>query len=230
MKKIGILCAMESEISLLKSKMDVLNQTELAGFHFYEGTINKSEIVLVCCGIGKVNSAACTQVLLTDFYVSCVINPGVAGAADPELRTCDLVISSSVACHDVDPGIFTRNFPFRWEFHADQSLIDSAVKACKALNITSKWKIGPIASGDQFIESKEAKSNIIARMNPSCIDMESASIGQICFLNHIPFVSIRCISDHADQDADSNFDKFVQRAADVSADIILEMLEQFDTI
>lgn len=225
MMKFGIIGAMESEIRLLKSKMDVQNSQVLSGFEFFEGQLSGKDAVLVCCGIGKINSAACTQMLISHFGVTHVINPGVAGSADKRLRVCDIVISSSAACHDVDPALFTRNFPYQWEFPADAALIETAEKACEAEKGESRFYTGRIATGDVFVADRTVKDDIANRMSPLCIEMESAAIGHVCTLNKTPFVAIRCISDNADSQADMSFDEFVEIAADLSARIMMDMLK-----
>lgn len=215
---IGIIGAMDEEVISLKRKMNVTEQREIAGMEFFIGTVGEKEVVVVRCGIGKVNAAVCTQILADIFNVEYVINTGVAGGLNPDLNIGDIVVSSDTVEHDMDASAVGNprgEIPRmkKTYFEADQQLIDAAKAAAENLKGDHKVFVGRIASGDQFICSMKVKEDIYTTFTAYCAEMEGAAIAHTCFLNQIPFVVIRAISDKADQSADVNFEEFVDVAA-----------------
>lgn len=225
MKKVGIIGAMNEEIDILISKMSVDNTIKIANMTFYEGYLNEKQVVLVECGIGKVNAAVCTQILITNFKVNYIINTGVAGAVNDDLNIGDIVISTDVVQHDFDAtgfGYKLGQIPRLDEyiFKADNNLVKIAKDVSDKINIDHKVVLGRIMSGDIFVASPEAKDRLLDEFNGFCVEMESAAIGQVCYLNSIPFVIFRAMSDKADGSAHVNFNEFVQKAAINSANIV----------
>lgn len=227
MQKIGIIGAMEEEIVLLQQKATITDTKKIIGLTFYTGTLHNKNIVLVKSGIGKVNAALCAQVLIDHFKVDCIINVGVAGAIYKELRIGDIVISEDAVQHDIDTSVFGDPIGIipRMEesyFKADKNLIESAKKC----NLTSKANIfvGRIASGDQFISTKEGKQKIWDTVQGYCAEMEGAAIAQTCYLNQVPFVIIRSISDDAENKAHIAYEQFVKIAAANSCELLEKML------
>lgn len=227
MQKIGIIGAMEEEIVLLQQKATITDTKKIIGLTFYTGTLHNKNIVLVKSGIGKVNAALCAQVLIDHFKVDCIINVGVAGAIYKELRIGDIVISEDAVQHDIDTSVFGDPIGIipRMEesyFKADKNLIESAKKC----NLTSKANIfvGRIASGDQFISTKEGKQKIWDTVQGYCAEMEGAAIAQACYLNQVPFVIIRSISDDAENKAHIAYEQFVKIAAANSSELLEKML------
>ena len=215
---IGIIGAMDEEVISLKRKMNVTEQREIAGMEFFIGTVGEKEVVVVRCGIGKVNAAVCTQILADIFNVEYVINTGVAGGLNPDLNIGDIVVSSDTVEHDMDASAVGNprgEIPRmkKTYFEADQKLIDAAKAAAENLKGDHKVFVGRIASGDQFICSMRVKEDIYTTFTAYCAEMEGAAIAHTCFLNQIPFVVIRAISDKADHSADVNFEEFVDVAA-----------------
>lgn len=215
---IGIIGAMDEEVISLKRKMLVKEEKEIAGMIFYIGTVANKEVAVVRCGIGKVNAAICTQILADCFKVQYVINTGVAGALYPELNIGDIVVSSDTVEHDMDASAVGNprgEIPrmHKTYFEADQKLIDAATQAAQNLKGEHKVYVGRVASGDQFVCSIKVKEDIYSTFTAYCAEMEGAAIAHTCFLNKIPFVIIRAISDKADQSADVNFEEFVEVAA-----------------
>ena len=215
---IGIIGAMDEEVISLKRKMNVTEQREIAGMEFFIGIVGEKEVVVVRCGIGKVNAAVCTQILADIFNVEYVINTGVAGGLNPDLNIGDIVVSSDTVEHDMDASAVGNprgEIPRmkKTYFEADQQLIDAAKAAAENLKGDHKVFVGRIASGDQFICSMKVKEDIYTTFTAYCAEMEGAAIAHTCFLNQIPFVVIRAISDKADQSADVNFEEFVDVAA-----------------
>lgn len=230
MKTIGIIGAMEEEVISLKRKMTVEETIERAGMTFYKGILKNISVIVVRCGIGKVNAAICTQILIDKFEAQYIINTGVAGGLYPEINIGDIVISSDTVEHDMDVTAFghqkgeiprmSTSF-----FEADARLVEYAKSAANQLKGEHKVYIGRIASGDQFVSSLQVKENIYSTFTAYCAEMEGASIAHTCYLNQVPFVVIRAISDKADQSADINFDEFVNLAAKNASKMIEGIIE-----
>lgn len=218
MNKIGIIGAMELEVETLKAQMTVTGQTTRAGMEFFEGTLGQARVVVVRCGIGKVNAAMCVQILGDLFGVTHVINTGVAGSLNAALDIGDIVISRDVIHHDMDvralgyalgqvPQLDTLAFP------GDESMIRLALCSCEEANPGLHTAVGRIVSGDQFISGKEIKERLISEFHADCTEMEGAAIAQASYLNGLPFVVIRAISDKADDSAQMDYPTFEREAA-----------------
>ncbi|NLM12191.1 MAG: 5'-methylthioadenosine/adenosylhomocysteine nucleosidase [Epulopiscium sp.] len=230
MSKIGIIGAMEEEVTALRNQMQNKELKQIAGMDFYQGILEDKEIILVRCGIGKVNAAICTQALIDHFHVQYIINTGVAGGIYEKLDIGDIVISSDTVQHDFDTSAFgdpIGTIPRMDEsfFKADSKLVELAEKCAENLPSKPNVYIGRVASGDQFISSSKQKQNIWDNFNAYCAEMEGAAIAHTCYLNKIPFVIIRSISDKADHSADINFQEFVKEAARNSNEMIIEILK-----
>lgn len=230
MNRIGIIGAMDEEVDILVELMDVRETVEKASLKFYQGQIEGKEIVLVRCGIGKVNSALCAQILISEFKVDAVVNTGVAGALHSELDVYDIVISTDAIQHDFDATVFgyKKGIIPRMDsstFVADERLVEAAFKSSVEETKTHKVVKGRVVSGDIFISSKELKNELVNEFEAYCGEMEGAAIAQVCALNNTPFVIIRAMSDKADGTADITYEEFVQDAAHNSKDIVLNMLK-----
>ena len=218
MNRIGIIGAMDEEVDILVELMEIKETIEKASLKFYKGILEGKDIVLVRCGIGKVNSALCAQILISEFDVDAVVNTGVAGALHSDLDVLDMVISTDAIQYDVDTTAFgdPKGTIPRMEssvFVADEKLINAAYE--------SSIK----ATGDIFISSKELKEELVNDFNAYCGEMEGGAIAHVCTLNKVPFVIIRAMSDKADGSADVTYDEFVKVAAHNSKDIVLNMLK-----
>lgn len=230
MTKIGIIGAMELEVEQLKREMTVTSVIKKARMDFFEGTLNGADVVVVRCGIGKVNAALCVQILADVFRVSHVINTGVAGSLNAKLDIGDILISKDALHHDMDVGIFgyqpgeVPQMGFR-EFVADERMMALAKEACEKVNPDIHVMYGRVVSGDQFISSKEVKERLIAQFQGDCAEMEGASIAHGAYLNSIPFVIIRAISDKADDSAEMDYPTFEAAAAKHSAALVKEMVK-----
>ncbi|MBD2871492.1 5'-methylthioadenosine/adenosylhomocysteine nucleosidase [Paenibacillus arenilitoris] len=221
--KIGIIGAMAEEIQLLHEHVNVTSQVTKAGITYYEGKLHDQAVIYCKSGVGKVNAAVCTQILL-DLGADGVLFTGVAGAVDPQLNIGDIVVSTSCVQHDMDcsPLGFARGtIPFhaRSEFEADDRLIGLASAACDRLFPGRSLK-GKVLSGDQFIASRETVKLLHESMGGACAEMEGASVAQVCDMNEIPFVVIRSMSDKADGSAHVNFAEFTVTASNNSYQII----------
>ncbi len=222
MEHIGIIGAMGCEVTLLRSRMTSCEEKTIAGRQFYDGVLAGRRVVLVCSGIGKVNAAMTAQMLVDHFGVDAILNTGIAGGAGPA-RVRDVVISTEVAYHDMDPRILALGYPHLRSFTADETLCKAAERACEG---RVRWHRGLIATGDQFIDNAAVKADIVERLSPFAIEMEGGAIAHVAAANGLPFVIIRSISDNADDDAGMSYDQFEQLAADDAANIVTVMLEQ----
>ncbi len=229
-KKIGIIGAMDLEVDALKSNMTEVSITSKAGMDFYDGVLNNVSVVVVRSGIGKVNAALCVQILADCFSVTHVINTGVAGSLNARLDIGDILISRDAVHHDMDATIFgyalgeVPQMGLR-EFTADQHLITLARESCERVNPDIRAVIGRVVSGDQFISSSEVKERLITNFAGDCAEMEGAAIAHGAYLNQIPFVIIRAISDKADGSAEMDYPTFEKEAARHSAAIVEDMIQ-----
>ncbi|MFC4778396.1 5'-methylthioadenosine/adenosylhomocysteine nucleosidase [Paenibacillus sp. GCM10023252] len=226
--RIGIIGAMAEEINLLHKHAEVTGETTKAGITYYSGHLHGKSIIFCKSGVGKVNAAVCTQVLI-DLGAEVVLFTGVAGAVDPRLNIGDIVVSDSCVQHDMDvtPLGFARGtIPYheRSEFAADTQLVKLAVAACEK-HYPGRSLQGKVLSGDQFIASRDTVQMLYEQMNGACAEMEGAALAQVCDMNSIPFVVIRSMSDKADGSAHVNFAEFTIQASDNSYQIIDEMLQ-----
>ena len=230
MNVIGIIGAMDEEVSILVDLMDIRETIKKASLEFYKGILEGKNVVLVKCGIGKVNSALCAQILISEFKVDAIVNTGVAGALNEKLDVNDIVISTDAIQYDVDTTAFgdPKGVIPRMKtsvFKADERLIDAAYKSSVEEVKTHKVLKGRVATGDIFISSKELKEELVNDFNAYCGEMEGGAIAHVCTLNKVPFVIIRAMSDKADGSADVTYDEFVKVAAHNSKDIVLNMLK-----
>ena len=211
MNRIGIIGAMDEEVDILVELMDIKETIEKASLKFYKGTLEGKDIVLVRCGIGKVNSALCAQILISEFDV-------------------DAIVNTDAIQYDVDTTAFgdPKGTIPRMEssvFVADEKLINAAYESSIKEMKSNKVLKGRVATGDIFISSKELKEELVNDFNAYCGEMEGGAIAHVCTLNKVPFVIIRAMSDKADGSADVTYDEFVKVAAHNSKDIVLNMLK-----
>lgn len=233
-KKVGIIGAMDIEVKMLRQELADAKESCAGGLVFVEGILNGTSVVIVKSGIGKVNAALCTQLLALKFGVTHVINTGIAGAMASGLKVLDFVVSEDALYHDFD----TTGFGYKptvipqmdcSDFKADESMVKAAVSAFGSLKEAEGHSLikGRIASGDQFISSKEQKEKIRSVCSPACVEMEGAAIAQACYINKVPFVIIRCMSDMADDNGENTYNFNEETAAGLSASLVKSMLPLF---
>ena len=226
----GIIGAMQSEVEALFEQMTSKEKISINNLIFYRGKLFDKDVVIVKCGIGKVNAALCTQLLILNFKVSRVINTGIAGAVGSGLKIYDFVISDSAVYHDVDVQFFgykLGQLPGMPEvFEADKKLADAALAAFGKTELASSHKIsrGLIASGDQFIAGGEKKNFIVNNFKPQCVEMDGCAIAHTCFANSVPFVIIRCMSDCADENVKETYSE--ETASKLSSTFLLEVIKE----
>ena len=228
---IGIIGAMDEEVGRLKEVMTDVEISKKAGMDFYKGRLQGKDAVVVRSGIGKVNAGICTQILADDFHVDCVVNTGIAGSLNAQIDIGDIVLSSDALQHDMDAtgfgyemGVIPR-MP-RSVFPADGYLIQLAKQACQKVNPDIKTFVGRVVSGDQFISNKEKKNWLEEKFHGFCTEMEGAAIAKAAYLNEIPFLIIRAISDKADDSAGMDYSVFEAQAIEHSVNLLLEMCAQ----
>lgn len=229
MTKVGIIGAMDLEVDTLKSKMETKNVTTVAGMDFCEGQLNCTNVVIVRCGIGKVNAALCVQIMADLFQVTHVINTGVAGSLNAALDIGDIVISKDALHHDMDVtalGYELGQVPQmdQLAFAADEQLMKLAKEACNRVCGDIHSAFGRVVSGDQFISDGNVKARLIDTFHGDCAEMEGASIAHGAYLNNLPFVIIRSISDKADGSAEMDYPVFERAAAEHSARLVEDMV------
>lgn len=229
---LGIIGALDIEIAGIKSLMTDIEVKKVSKITFYKGKINGKDCVVSQCGVGKVNAAMCAQTMILLYDVTAVINTGVAGALNSKLHIGDIVVSKDVVHHDnkclVDSGdaeAYPRGtIQFSDEIitsiKADEKLTDKIVNECKKDLDGVNVYLATVASGEQFISSKEARLDIGKFFDAYCCEMEGASIGQVCYRNNIPFAIIRAISDTVDDNDYMDFEKFKVVAADETLKVI----------
>ena len=223
MKTIGIIGAMDLEIEKIRQDMSVISVKNIVGMDFIFGKLGELNCVLVMCGIGKVNAAVCTQVMIDMYAVDLIINTGVGGSLSPQLKIGDIVISSEAMQYDMDvsplgyaPGVIPDMTTSLFE--ADKELVEIAREALVSCGIGGV--IGRVASGDKFVADDKLKSNIQNTFGAVCCEMEGGAIAHTCYLNKIPFVIIRAISDSADSSGDLDYPAFKAVAAQNSEKIV----------
>ena len=220
-KTLGIIGAEQQEIDLLLEHLSLEKTVKKAGLSFFCGTIHEYPVVIVKAGIGKVNAAVCTQILVDEFGVDGVINTGIAGSLKAEINIGDIVLSTDVLHHDMDAtgfGYDLGQIPQMnvFSFEADEKMRTIAKEVCEAVNPEIQVFEGRIVSGDQFISSREVKDRIKNNFDGYCTEMEGAAIAQTAYLNRIPFVIIRAISDKADDSATMDYPTFEKQAVEHS--------------
>ena len=229
---LGIIGAMADEVSQLKQEMSNVKIVQAAGMEFYQGTIGGKEAVVVRSGIGKVNAAMCVQILADRFQVDGIVNTGIAGSLRAEINIGDMVLSTDAVQHDVDAVAF--GYPVGqipqmdvFSFEADEKLRKMALACSQKVNPELGVFEGRIVTGDQFISDKEKKQWLTDTFQGFCTEMEGAAIAQAAYLNGIPFLIVRAISDKADDSASMDYPTFEAQAIRHSVNLMAEMIRCF---
>lgn len=231
MNNIGIIVAMQEELDEILNIMHEVEQKKVYNVDFIEGNIEQNHVILVKSGVGKVNAARITQILIDKLDVKFIVNVGSAGGLNPKLNIGDIVIAEKVIQHDFDITAFNHNKGYITGvgdyIHCDKGLVEKLNNICYNLN-DKEYKIitGIIASGDIFCTNVKMKDKIYSKFNAECVEMEGAAIAQVCYLDKVPFVVIRSISDSPNGNNAIVFDEFVKLASKRCADILKELLKE----
>lgn len=230
MKTIGIIAAMDEEMNAIKKLMTNISEVNHYGKIFLCGIIQNKNVILVKCGVGKVNAASTTQILIDKFNVDSVINVGSAGALNYDLNFGDIVISTGLVQHDFDITCFNHEKGYITDIGkiipADEYLINIFENAINKININTIK--GIIATGDQFYNDPEIKQAIRKEFNAECDEMEGAAVAQVCKICNIPFVVIRSISDKPKNKEKIDFYEYLQMASENCAKILNEALKNLN--
>ena len=228
MKKIGIIVAMEEEKEAVLNIMEEKEIKDIYESQFVQGKINNTKCILVRCGVGKVNAARTTQLLIDNFDVNCVINVGSAGAINSFLNIGDVVIGKHVVQHDFDITAFGHSKGYITGIgdyiQCDETLVK---KFTETINNFAKRdyniKLGVVATGDIFCTEPWMKDKINTKFDADVVDMECAAIAQVCYLDSIPFIVIRSVSDTPNKKNASTFEENLELASKRSANILKEV-------
>lgn len=234
--KIGIICAMEEEFELISRDINIINKIKKSNLEFLVGTLDNKNIVGVICGIGKVNAAICTQILISEFKCSIILNSGVAGSIDPFVNFKDIIIAEDLIEHDVD----VTSFGYKLgeipnmrtiEFKTHEEILKIGEMSCLEIqkqNKDFKFHIGRIVTGDQFISSRESSERLKNNFNALACEMESAAIAHTCYVNNVKFLIIRSISDKGGDIAKDEFKKFLEESSRNSYLIIRNVIKNIN--
>ncbi len=228
---LGIIGAMDEEVAKIKEQMEDVETKQIASMEFLKGTVKGHPVVVVRSGIGKVNAAMCTQILADIYHVDAVINTGIAGSLNADINIGDIVLSTDALEHDMDAVAF--GYPVgqiprmdTLSFKADEQLRKTAKEICEKVNPDVTVFEGRVVSGDQFISDKQKKEWLIENFAGYCTEMEGAAIAHAAYLNDIPFLIIRAISDKADDSASVDYPAFEAKAIEHSVRLLLALCEE----
>ena len=230
--KVAILGAMPEEIepllSALRERGVSVEAVEHANNKFYFAHLFGHDLVIAYSKIGKVNSALTATVMIEKFGARALIFTGVAGALKRGIKIGEILYATALVQHDLDITAFGHPHGFvpgsKILVQTDAKLNSIAQSVAEQLGIT--LKSGVIASGDQFVGDEERKSWIERTFDASAVEMEGASVAQVCDALGVPFCVLRAISDEAGHKAEFDFDEFMVKSAQTSANFVLKMIER----
>ena len=226
--KLGIIAAMDIEAEQLVAAMKDAKKETVSGIEFTSGKLGNADAVIAVCGIGKVFAALCAEAMILRYQPDVVVNTGIGGALSGKLKIGDIVISTGVVHHDLDTTPLGTPYGHIAELDkivlpAKESLVKIISAVCEKLGIS--YLPGTVASGDQFVATKERKDFIVAQFDAVACEMEGAAIGHVCYVNQVPFVILRAISDGANEDAQMDYPTFRKIAAEKGAKLMLALTE-----
>ena len=218
---IGIIGALDEEVDTIRSNLTEKQTVRKAGYHYHLGKLNGRDITLVRCGVGKVNAAICTQILIDTFACKKIIFGGVAGSLLPGLKQGDVVISSHVVQFDIDLTAFGRRHGELADkdrlIEADPTMVQKATEAfdivTQGQTVSPALMVGTIVSGDSFVSDPATIRWLQREFGAACTEMEGGPVGYTCSINQTPFVVIRVISDDAGNTAVEEFDRFLSQSS-----------------
>ncbi|MFY9284926.1 MAG: 5'-methylthioadenosine/adenosylhomocysteine nucleosidase [Miniphocaeibacter sp.] len=221
-KTIGIVSALNTEIRAFKDVISNIEEKRIGRHLFYLGDYENKKIIFTDSGVGKVNAAITSQILINEFKPDFIINTGIAGGLNEKLSHTDLVVANELTYHDFDSRLLEKYSPYIKSFKAEEKYLEIARMVLE----NKKYFEGLVITGDQFITDSSKKEELINNFNAYCVEMEGAAIAHTAYLNNIPFMVIRCISDLADDDGDDDYDDFEIIAADKASKFTLEFIKK----
>ncbi len=228
MQTLGLIFAMDEEMDALAKYIEIDNIYHIFDLTFLEGHYNNIKLILAKCGVGKVNAARCTQILIDNMKVDAIINIGVAGGLSNALSIGSLVIGEKMVQHDFDITAFHHEKGYIPDIgvymEADEYLLKTALTTSLKYNIPV-FK-GVIASGDIFCTDPKMSLKIHEKFNALCTEMEGASVAQIALLSHIPFLIIRSISDTPNNHNEKTYEEFLEESCAHVANFMLHYLKE----
>jgi adenosylhomocysteine nucleosidase len=229
---LGIIGAMAQEVEQLKNEMTEPQIEKVARMEFYKGKIGGKDVVVVQSGIGKVNAGMCVQILVDRYGVDGIVNTGIAGSLQAKIDIGDLVLSTDAVQHDMEATKF--GYPVGqipqmdvFSFQADEKLRELAKKCCAEVNSDIAVHEGRVLTGDQFISDKEKKDWLLETFAGYCTEMEGAAIAQAAYLNGVPFLIVRAISDKADDSASMDYAEFERQAIIHSVNLTRALISSY---
>ena len=231
MRNIGIIVAMQEELEEILKIIEETNKKEIYDITYIEGKVGENNIIITLSGIGKVNAARTTQILIDKLNVECIINVGSAGALNPILNIGDIVIGNKLIQHDFDITAFNHKKGYITGvgdyLECNEDLVKQFEKITNNIeNKEYKTITGIIASGDIFCTEINMKNKIYSKFNAECVEMEGAAIAQVAYLCNIPFIVIRSIPDSPNGNNAIVFDEFVKLASARCAKILKEFFKK----
>ena len=226
MKKVGILCASDTELAPFLQELEVVRSTEKAMLKFWEGNIRKIPVVAVYSGVCRVNAAIAAELLIECFGVDGIVNAGTAGGMAPRAKLFDTVVAERSVYHDVAEDILTEFHPWMPSvyFPADRGLLSAAEKYAKAQDIPL-W-FGTIATGEMFVSGK-GRERLCQAYAPLAVDMETAGAAHVCYVNSVPFLAVRSITDTAEGSREADFEANCEKASAIAAKAVLGLLREW---
>jgi adenosylhomocysteine nucleosidase len=222
----GIIGAMDNEIDTLVGDLENKKEEKKYGLTFYLGKLKKYDVVIVKCGIGKVNAGRTTQVLISEYSPKYIINTGIAGGLNQQLNIGDIVISTDLIQYDFDVTAFgyAKGYMFIGDnkkeptkYMADKDLTEKMKKILEKVSENRKVFTGRVLTGDMFISKKEKREELVKDFDGFCCEMEGAAIAQVASLNSIPFTVVRLISDLPNGQGPEDYNKFEKEAGKMSS-------------
>ncbi len=225
MNRIGIICAMEEELNELRKMLTLEKEHDYYDITIYECNLDQKKLFLAESGVGKVNAARCTQIMIDHLDLDCIFNIGVAGSVSKDVKVCDVVIGEKLVQHDFDITAFNHELGYVPKvgvyIESDKRLVKIADKVIKESHN------GVIASGDIFCTKKEMSEKIASNFGALCVEMEGASIAQVCYLSNMPFLIIRSISDSPDGSENKlTYEEFLEESSKTVAKELVEIIKQ----
>lgn len=224
MEYIGIIAAMTEEVAAIEKLMEDIKINNIYELTFIEGKIHNKNIVLVQCGVGKINAARTTQILIDNYKLDYIINVGTAGGLKEDIEIGDVVIADKLVQHDFDitaggheKGYISHLGKY---FYSNKDLINKTENVMESLDENFNTFIGTIATGDIFVQDVDVKNKIKEEFEPACTEMEGAAIAQVCTLDNMPFVVIRAISDKPNGNNGIDFETYLEMACERYAKFI----------